>query len=216
MYPRKIVTEKILDILIKEYEINFSVKQAAAKADLGINRARAELKKAGKLKSISELASMRIGAKNPFYGKSHTNENKRKHSAYMRTRVGKLNPNYRHGNNERRRRDFLETEFKALRNLVYKRDNHTCQLTQKRGGDLHAHHLIPYWICKEAYLDIDNIITVSKEAHLEICHLKDWARFNVDIISDSLLNKYKLNRERLNELASMHNTRCDSPTSSHI
>lgn len=120
-------------------------------------------------------------------------------------KLGKLNPNYRHGKNLRRPRDFKTAEFKAIRNFVFNRDNYTCFITGQKGGNLHAHHLLPYWVCKEAFFDPENIITVSTKAHLSVCHKGDWAKFNTELVSDKLLQKYSIDRERLNELADLHN-----------
>lgn len=48
---------------------------------------------------------------------------------------------------------------------VYERDNYTCQVTGKRGGDLVVHHLNGYHWDKEHRTDINNGITLSKEIH---------------------------------------------------
>lgn len=154
-------------------------------------------------KILSEIAKTRKGEKNTFFGKSHTDSSKQKMSESAKTRLGELNPNYKNGNYIRRPRDFKQAEFTKLRNQVFNRDNYTCKLTGIKGGNLHPHHLLPYWVCPDAFLDIENLITVSSKAHFELCHNSSWGSFNVELIPEGLLNKYSLDRERLSELASI-------------
>lgn len=167
-------------------------------------------------KNLSKHAQSRKGTLNPFYGKKHTQETKEKLKISSSSRIGELNPNYRHGKNLRRPRDFKNADFQKLRNVVFNRDKFTCQITGIKGGHLHAHHRIPYWVCPEAFLDIDNIVTVSTKTHFTICHNGSWGSFNVDLISDELILKYNLNRDRLNELASLFKRRCESQDSDNI
>jgi hypothetical protein len=139
--------------------------------------------------------------KAPNKGKVFSEETRKKIGLKTKERVGQRNPNYKHGKYVRRPRDYKIHEFTKVRNFVFNRDGYKCVLTGKT-GNLHAHHLIPYWVKPEAFLDSDNLITVSTEVHFNLCHKNDWTKFNVDIIPDSLIVKYSLNRERLNELAS--------------
>lgn len=48
----------------------------------------------------------------------------------------------------------------------YERDNWDCQICRKHGGLLHAHHIIPYRICKSNHLD--NLITLCQPCHTEV------------------------------------------------
>lgn len=153
--------------------------------------------------ALSEHAKKRTGDKNPFFGKTHSEETKKRLMEATSARIGKLNPNYRHGKNIRRPRDFKTAEFSKIRSFVFNRDKHTCKITGQVGGHLHAHHLLPYWVCEAAFFDTDNIITVSTTAHFDVCHLKSWGSFNVAMIPDSLINKYGLDRERLSEMAAL-------------
>lgn len=154
-------------------------------------------------KNLSEFGKKRTKEKNPFFQRTHSEKTKQLLSENAKKRLGELNPNYKHGKNFRRPRDFKNAEFVKIRNFVFNRDKYTCRITNNIGGHLHAHHLLPYWVCPEAFLDTDNLITVSSNAHFAICHQYSWGSFNVDLIPDSLINKYSLNRERLNELASI-------------
>lgn len=205
MLPKRILTEQQKEEVVAYYASCLSVVKTAARFSFGKNFTRNFLKDQGVLLTLSQYAQLRIGEKNHFFGKKHKEEVKKAHSDYMSKKLGKLNPNYRHGENIRRPRDFKTAEFRPIRNFVFNRDKYTCQLTNKVGGHLHAHHLLPFWVCPEAFFDIENIITVSTEAHKDICHLGDWAKFNAELVSDKLLHKYSINRERLNELAGLHN-----------
>jgi len=200
-----ILTEEQKQKLVITYRETLNVFKTAKINNLGINRTRRELKKLGVLLTLSDYAKLRTKEKNPFYGKKHKVETKKAHSEYMKTKLGVDNPNYKHGRYLRRPRDYKISEFKPIRNLVFNRDNYTCQISGVKGGHLHAHHLIPYWVCPEAYFDSENIITVSTEEHFKTCHNGDWAKFNPNLVSDELLKKYSISRERLNELATYHN-----------
>lgn len=60
---------------------------------------------------------------------------------------------------------------------VFKRDNYTCQICLKRGGNLCSHHLDGYHWCKEKRFDINNGITLCDYHHKDF-HLKYSNKFN--------------------------------------
>lgn len=153
-------------------------------------------------KNLSNLAKKRIGPKNPFYGKKHTEVVKKKLSKCAKERTKERNPNYRHGQYRRRPRDFKIHVFKPLRSYVFNRDKHTCHYCNIKGGHLHAHHILPYWLCEDAFLDANNLITVCTNCHFEKAHLGDWSKFDVELITEKLITTYHIHRERLSELAS--------------
>jgi hypothetical protein len=152
---------------------------------------------------LSENAKARTGDKNPFFGKKHTVEVRKKLSTSAKQRYGEKNPNYKDGKYLRRPRDFKIHEMQPLRNFVFHRDKFTCHYCQTKGGHLHAHHILPYWICNDAFLDSENLITVCSKCHFEKAHCGDWQKFDLDLITDRLKKKYHIPRERLNELASL-------------
>jgi len=137
-----------------------------------------------------------------FKGKKHTEENKRKIGDLAKERTGKRNPNYKDGKHIRRPRDFKIHELTPVRNRTFNRDNFTCHYCKLVGGHLHAHHRLPYWVKPEAFLDIDNLVTVCSKCHFKRAHNGNWHSFNKNLVNDALLTKYSLNRERLNDLTS--------------
>lgn len=165
--------------------------------------------------TLSNVAKTRVKEKNPFYNKTHSDETKKVLSEHSKKRTGERNPNYKDGSYQRKPRDFKQAEFTRLRNFVFNRDDYTCKYCGCIGGHLHAHHKIPYWFKKEAYLDVDNLITVCTKCHFNAAHMGDWNKFDISLIDDRLIKRYSLDRERLNELATKFG-RCDSPTSTNI
>jgi 5-methylcytosine-specific restriction protein A len=152
-------------------------------------------------KNLSDIAKSRTGEKNHFYGKTHSEEVRKKLSESAKKRTEERNPNYKHGEYQRRPRDYKIAEFKPIRNFVFNRDKHTCVYCSQVGNHLHAHHLIPYWVCEAAFLDVDNLITVCTKCHFENAHLGNWSKFDTKFITDKLILKYNIHRERLSELA---------------
>jgi len=152
-------------------------------------------------KRLSEIASQRTGDKNPFFGKKHKRSIRERLSKAAKERTGKRNPNYKNGSYQRRPRDFKISEFSPVRNRVFNRDEHTCYYCRNKGGHLHAHHILPYWVIPTAFLDDENLITVCTDCHFNEAHKGNWQKFDLTPVTDYLLNKYSLNRERLNELA---------------
>ena len=157
-------------------------------------------------KKFSEAAkkSYENGRIAPFKGKTLSEETRKKLSEKAKNRLGERNPNYKNGKYFRRPRDFKHGEFKKIRSFIFNRDKFKCLICLDKKDHLHAHHLIPFWIKPEAFCDTDNIITVCTNCHFEKAHLNDWACFDVSLIPDSLITKYELNRERLNELGTFN------------
>lgn len=214
-----------LQILIKDYEELKSSYKVAKKYNVSATAVKRILKSAGVLRAqnvaareressnfsykrtekhldkLSKLGKKRVGDKNSFFGKKHTEEVKKKLSEYSKERVGKRNPNYKTGEYQRRPRDFKVAEFTRLRNFIFNRDEYTCKYCTKMGGHLHAHHKIPFWVNKDAFLDPNNLITVCTECHFSKAHKGNWSKFDETLIDDRLIKKYSLDRERLNDLA---------------
>lgn len=59
------------------------------------------------------------------------------------------------------------------RNAVFEKDNYTCQSCLRRGGYLHAHHIIPWAVAPEEKAMIDNGATLCKNCHA-IIHRREY------------------------------------------
>lgn len=222
---KKLADDIPLEILIRDYlELNSSYK-VAKRHNVSATAVKRLLKKARVLRTQSKAASVR-NINNPWYygrlhtlgvankisssrkgqisafkGKKHTEESKRKIGLKSKERTGIRNPNYKDGKYIRRPRDFKIHEFAPVRNRAFNRDKYTCNYCRKAGGHLHAHHILPYWVKPEAFLDELNLVTVCTKCHFKRAHKQNWYKFDVKLATDELLIKYSLDRERLNDLA---------------
>jgi 5-methylcytosine-specific restriction endonuclease McrA len=150
---------------------------------------------------ISEAAKKRTDGRNKGKKLNITDEQRKAISERFKRQTGKRNPNYKDGNYQRRPRDYKIHEFVKVRNFVFNRDDYTCHYCKGIGGHLHGHHKLPYWVDKEAFLDPNNIVTVCTKCHFDKAHKGNWQKFDAELIDERLLKKYKLDRERLNDLA---------------
>jgi hypothetical protein len=86
--------------------------------------------------------------------------------------TGSLNSKWKGGItpiNEKIRKSII---YKIWINAVFQKDNYTCQICEKHGGDLHAYHLKPFAIYKELRFAIDNGQTLCIECHRKLDHIK--------------------------------------------
>ena len=213
--------------IIDAYNILKSTYKVAAKYNLTRHEVKKRLRKHGKLRSQQQAAKERdnshcgkyertpeirkkysdyakgyIGEKNPFYGKKHSEETKKVISERSKKAIGSLNGNWKGGKTPPRRpRDFKLYEFKPLRNFALNRDNYKCHYCKEKKDHMHVHHIIPFWACNSAFLDIENLVTVCRQCHYEKAHKGNWWDFDFSLLTDTLKKRYNLQRERLNELA---------------
>lgn len=59
-------------------------------------------------------------------------------------------------------------QYKEWRRNIMERDNFTCQICKKRGGELNVHHIKPWSKFPELRFNEDNGITLCKDCHLAI------------------------------------------------
>lgn len=153
-------------------------------------------------KKYSDFAKSYVGEKNPFYGKKHSEDVKKQISERSKQNVGEKNGNWKGGKAPPRKpKDLKLYQFKPLRNFALNRDKYLCHYCKTKKQHMHVHHIIPYWACNDAYLDIENLITVCKECHHSKAHKGNWLDFDFSLITELLKKRYNLQRERLNELA---------------
>jgi len=60
------------------------------------------------------------------------------------------------------------SEYRNWRVKVYNRDNFTCCICTKRGGELNAHHILLFSKYPELRLEVDNGITLCASCHKKI------------------------------------------------
>lgn len=63
-------------------------------------------------------------------------------------------------------RMYNSSEYKEWRKSVFKRDNYTCQMCDKRGGKLNSHHIYKFSNNPEFVFDINNGITLCYDCHV--------------------------------------------------
>ena len=80
---------------------------------------------------------------------------------------GENHHNWQGGKTPEYRKIRMSIEFRLWREVVFARDNWTCQKTGIKGGKLHPHHIQNFAQYPELRFAIDNGITLSKEAHKE-------------------------------------------------
>lgn len=85
---------------------------------------------------------------------------------------GENNPNWKHGGYESETRKT--PEWRTWRELVYKRDNYTCQLCKEVGGQLHPHHIKKRMYFPELMFEPLNGITLCVNCHMNAgVHVQD-------------------------------------------
>lgn len=50
---------------------------------------------------------------------------------------------------------------------------------------LEAHHILPFHVRPELELDPDNLITLCRDCHWNLGHLRDWALYNPYVVEDA-------------------------------
>lgn len=58
-------------------------------------------------------------------------------------------------------------KFKTWRQQIFERDNFTCQVCGKRGGELHPDHILPFSLFPEHRFELDNGRTLCRECHIK-------------------------------------------------
>lgn len=79
-------------------------------------------------------------------------------------------------------------DYKDLRESIFKRDEYTCNLCKKIGGNLDAHHIIPVSVNIDKALDPFNIITLCRDCHTKKVNRneKHYEKMFLDIIAKSV------------------------------
>ncbi len=135
------------------------------------------LKNSDKRKEFDKRKNFK-GKKNPFYGKKHSKESLMKMS---RSQKGKKKLKLRKRNKITPLNRLIVSglRYREWRDFVFKRDDWTCQVCEKKGYQLQAHHIFPFSLlleknkitsleqsekCYELW-DINNGITLCISCH---------------------------------------------------
>lgn len=94
---------------------------------------------------------------------------KKCNNIYLKNKVkGKNNPNWKGGILNENKKIRSSEEYKIWRNNVFIRDNFQCQDCNKKGGNLHAHHIKSFSKFKELRFDINNGLTLCFDCHKKL------------------------------------------------
>ena len=93
---------------------------------------------------------------------------------------GAKNPNWKGGISDKMNLLRQSNEYVKWRNLVFVRDEYTCQNCKQLGGTLHAHHKALVRFYPELIVNVDNGLTLCKSCHHKI-HANNTNSDYVDI-----------------------------------
>lgn len=83
---------------------------------------------------------------------------------YRAAKTRENNPNWRGGTSHDKRR-MTAREYVEWRKAVYVRDDYTCQICGKRGGDLEADHIKPWAYYEDLRYEVSNGRTLCVTCH---------------------------------------------------
>jgi len=166
--------------LIKEiYERTKSSYRVAEELKITPYKAKETLKKLGLIRSMSKAASER----NRGYVAKICSELKMEMIDINRTNL------------------YDSSKYRSLKKLVIKNRGSKCENCYNIEG-LEIHHIIPLFVTKDSFFDVDNMKVFCKQCHFKIGHNGNWISYNPKLITEKLRLKYNIDRERLNEKTS--------------
>lgn len=126
-----------------------------------------------------KISESQRGEKNQFYGKHHTKETRRKlsearigqsMSEEIRKKIsestkGEKSHFWKGGITPKNEIIRHSIEYRLWREAVYKRDDYTCRMCNKKGGRLHPHHLWDFAKFPELRFAINNGMTLCLKCH---------------------------------------------------
>jgi hypothetical protein len=141
-------------------------------------------------KKMSEIHK-RIGTKPPnrtgikciFTEKHKQNISKNHHNV-----LSEKNPNWRGGITPENLKIRLGVEYRLWREVIFARDDYTCQKCGQGGGQLHPHHIFNFATYLDLRFAINNGITLCKKCHMEF-HKKHGYKNNTKEQLEKFLTK---------------------------
>lgn len=98
--------------------------------------------------------------------------------------TGENHWNYKGGITPHRKADMGRKQYQDFRKAVLERDDYTCQICNKRGGNLEVHHILPYCNNQKIRYDVNNGITMCKKDHREFHNTYSYTNFgSLDLIN---------------------------------
>lgn len=100
---------------------------------------------------------------------------------------GDKNPNWRGGVSDENHKLRTSIRFKKWREKIYKKDNYTCQICgDNEGGNLHPHHIKPWYRYPKLKFKVSNGITLCSKCHQETHKGKNYG-------GDNKITRFKKN-----------------------
>jgi hypothetical protein len=124
--------------------------------------------------SLSKRGTCLVCGKYFYTGRRWGNANKYcSQKCYGIANKGSKNPAWKGGVVPENKKLRLSRDYMIWRVAVFTRDNYTCQVCKRRGGDgkrivLNADHIKPFSTHPELRLAIDNGRTLCQECHAEV------------------------------------------------
>ena len=135
-----------------------------------------------KIKETLKRLGIKPSQNRNWLGKHHSQKSKDKMSFVNKNKPhfnqrGEKHWNWKGGVSPKQKRIRRSIEFRLWREVVFARDNWTCQKYRIKGVKLHPHHIQNFAQFPELRFAIDNGITLSEKAHKEF-HAKYGRRNN--------------------------------------
>ena len=142
----------------------------------------------------NKMSKCNSGKNNPNYGKKATEETLKKRSISMTGKnSGSNHPNWKGGTSSINARLRMSIHGVNWKKNIFKRDDYTCSICNKRGVELNAHHLKPFaellnenniitveeGLNNKNIWDINNGITCCKSCHKEIHRLLRRSKYEL-------------------------------------
>lgn len=157
--------------IVFKYNYSKLCRFCAHKGKKHSKEAKRKMSKAHIGKKLSEehkekISKSKCGKNGSMYGKHHSEKTKKKMRGKRPNASGENHPRWNPNKTNKER--ILERhypEYVKWRTAVFKRDDYICQICDKGGTTLNAHHIEGYNHNKNLRLIVSNGITLCKKCH---------------------------------------------------